>query len=106
MKKRITSVLTSTKTKIMASIAVIMATVAPTFCEDLPPQLEKASNLIINIVKWGGRSIALIGAIMVGKAAMDAYSGQNQPGALPKAMGVLVLGVLMMGASWVVSYLG
>ena len=94
MKKKITLVLTSTKAKVVTAVSALAAAVAPTFC--MEAKLTKASDLVYTIAKWGGGIIAFAGLAMIGKAFMDSTSGQSQPGALGKGLGVLVLGVILL----------
>lgn len=68
--------------------------ITPTFCID--GKLNAASALVYTIAKWGGGIIAFAGLAMIGKAFMDATSGQSQPGQLGKGLGVLVLGVILL----------
>ncbi len=94
MMNKLTGVLTSTKAKVAASAAALTAAIAPTLC--MEGKLQKASDLVYTIAKWGGGIIAFAGLAMIGKAFMDSTSGQSQPGALGKGLGVLVLGVILL----------
>lgn len=91
---KLINVLKSTKAKVAATTTAILGSIAPTFCMD--QKLNKASELVYTIAKWGGGIIAFAGLAMIGKAFMDSTSGQSQPGALGKGLGVLVLGVILL----------
>ena len=95
MKSKLSGVLTSTKTKVATIVAALAATIAPTFC-DMQSKLDKASELVYTIAKWGGGIIAFAGLALIGKAFMDSTSGQSQPGQLGKGLGLLVLGVILL----------
>ncbi len=78
----------------MLGLAALAASICQTFCID--GKLNAASTLVYTIAKWGGGIIAFAGLAMIGKAFMDSTSGQSQPGALGKGLGVLVLGVILL----------
>ncbi|MBQ7425354.1 MAG: hypothetical protein IJV21_03730 [Lachnospiraceae bacterium] len=78
-----------------------------TYCDvDVTATLNKTTDLVFKLVTWGGIIVTVVGVIMVGKAIMDAAGGQSQPGSLGKALGVLVLGVLMLAGKSVLTALG
>lgn len=91
--------------KVALTVGALASMLSPTFCID--GKLNAASTLVYTIAKWGGGIIAFAGLAMIGKAFMDSTSGQSQPGALGKGLGVLVLGViLLVGQAAVASIAG
>lgn len=78
-----------------------------TFCDvDVAATLNKTTDLVFKLITWGGIIVTVVGVVMVGKAIMDATSGQSQPGSLGKALGVLILGVLMLAGKSILTMLG
>ena len=77
----------------------------PTFCTGIT-QLDNAKEFVFTLAKWAGGIIAFIGLCALGKAFMDSTSGQSQPGAIGKGLGLLVLGGIMLGGSVVIGILG
>ena len=96
-KKKITS-------KVMALAAAMYALLGATFCDI--PGLSEAKDLVFEITTWGGGIILVAGLAMIGKSIMDATSGQAQPGQLGKAIGVTVLGLILLAAKTIVSQFG
>lgn len=85
-------------TNITLFSALATNVVGMTFCA-VPPQLQQISNLVFDIAKWAGGIITFVGVVMVAKAFMDSSSGHEQPGALGKALGVAVLGAMLLAGS-------
>ena len=102
---KVRSFISSTKTKIATSVAAIVLAVSPTFCTGIT-QLDNAKEFVFTLAKWAGGIIAFVGLCALGKAFMDSTSGQSQPGAIGKGLGLLVLGGIMLGGSVVISILG
>ncbi len=103
--KKVKSFISSTKTKAAVSLSALALTVMPTFCTGIT-QLDNAKEFVFTLAKWAGGIIAFIGLCALGKAFMDSTSGQSQPGAIGKGLGLLVLGGIMLGGSVVIGILG
>lgn len=101
------NLINSAKAKAIAIVSMMIATIAPTYCDiEVNGTLNKTTDLIITVLNWGGTIITIIGIVMMGKAVMDSLGSNSQPGAVNKALGVIALGVFMLGAKWVLTYLG
>lgn len=99
---KIKRALMSAQSKLAISVAAAVASTMPTYCagETGITALDNAKDFIINkLGVWGGGILVFIGLVMVGKAFFDQSSGQSQPGGFNKAIGVLVMGAIMLGGS-------
>ncbi len=103
--KTVKNFISSSRTKLAVSVVAIALSITPTFCTGIT-QLDNAKDFVFKLAQWGGGIIAFAGLCMIGKAFMDSTSGQSQPGALGKGLGVLALGGIMLGGTVVISILG
>ena len=111
MKEKLLSYLNKLAGRVNAKLAAVLAlagiSCGVTYCDvDVSATLNKTTDLVFKLITWGGIIITVVGVVMLGKAIMDAVGGQSQPGALGRALGVLILGVLMLAAKSILTALG
>ncbi len=105
--QRLTKGLNKVNTKLAGILAVAGIGTATTYCDvDVNTVMNNTTTLVFKILTWGGIIISVVGVVMLGKAIMDSSAGQSQPGALGKALGVLVLGILMLAAKSILTAIG
>lgn len=90
---------------ITASVAMVTATMSVTFCTGIQT-LDNAKSLIFKLGQWAGGILAFIGIALVGKSVLDSTSGNSQPGQLQKALGLLVLGAILLAGATILQTLG
>lgn len=91
---------------VAASLAVLG--IAPTFCGDTDINAV-GSNVItatFNILRLGGIILTAVGVVQLVRAIMEASQGQSQPGAVGKALGMIIGGVVMIVIPSVLEALG
>lgn len=90
----------------LASAVILSAgSVSVTFCTGIQT-LDNAKTLIFKLGQWAGGILAFIGIALVGKSVLDSTSGNSQPGQLQKALGLLVLGAILLAGATILATLG
>lgn len=111
MKIKIRSLILSVKTvlskggrkaekKLLALTA--LCGIAPTFCVDVDSTGQNVIKAVFNILLLGGTILTAVGIVQLVRAIMEASQGQSQPGAVGKALGMILGGVVMMASKAVV----
>ena len=101
------NLINSAKAKAIAIVSMMIVTIVPTYCDvEVKGTLNKTLELIFTITTWGGIIITVIGIVMMGKAIMDSIGGNSQPGTIGKALGALILGVFLLAAKSLLTFLG
>ncbi|MBQ7563233.1 MAG: hypothetical protein IJT16_04510 [Lachnospiraceae bacterium] len=76
--------------------------IAPTFCVDVDSTGQNVIKAVFNILLLGGTILTAVGIVQLVRAIMEASQGQSQPGAVGKALGMILGGVVMMASKAVV----
>lgn len=94
--------------KIKAGVAAGIATlgIAPTFCGSIDDAANNVLNAVFTLLKFGGIILIAVGIVQLVKAIMEASQGQSQPGAVGKALGMIVGGLFMAVIESVLSVFG
>ncbi|MCR5789483.1 MAG: hypothetical protein K6G83_06285 [Lachnospiraceae bacterium] len=79
-----------------------LAGIAPTFCVDVDSTGQNVIKAVFNILLLGGTILTAVGIVQLVRAIMEASQGQSQPGAVGKALGMILGGVVMMASKAVV----
>ena len=86
--------------KVLAAAALFG--IVPTFCVDVDSTGQNVIKAVFNILLLGGTILTAVGIVQLVRAIMEASQGQSQPGAVGKALGMILGGVVMMAAKAVV----
>ena len=93
--------------KPILTAAVAAGIVSPTFCETNINDVGKnVITAVFSILQLGGIILAAVGIVQLVRAIMEASQGQSQPGAVGKALGMILGGVVMAAAKAVLKALG
>lgn len=106
-----TSIITKAKMKVnsvaacaVSSLSTGLAAIGLGFCDvDAGKSMKRFINLVFNVLMFGGIIMAAIGAVMLVRTIISMASGeQAQPGALGKGIGLLLGGIFLMAAKFLV----
>lgn len=106
------SIITKAKMKVnsvalcaASSLSAGLATIGLGFCDvDAGASMKRFIKIVFNVLMFGGIIMAAIGAVMLIRTIVAMASGeQAQPGALGKGIGLLLGGILLMAAKFLVT---
>lgn len=108
-----TSIITKAKMKVnsvaacaVSSLSAGLATIGLGFCDvevKAGESMKRFIKLVFNVLMFGGIIMAAIGAVMLVRTIISMASGeQAQPGALGKGIGLLLGGIFLMSAKFLV----
>lgn len=107
MKNTINQNYTKQEQVLIAGFSTLGMLIKSTYCEvEITGILNKVIDFIFSIALWAGIIVTLAGVLTLIKAFMDSNSGQGTPGAINKALGLTVLGVVLLAAKSVLTLLG
>lgn len=97
--------------KAMNSVVATLAAaglVSPTYCDstDVTTVGNNVIKAVFNVLLLGGIVLAAVGVVQLVRAIMEASQGQSQPGAVGKALGMILGGIVMAAAKTVLNALG
>lgn len=106
------SIITKAKMKVnsvalcaASSLSAGLAAIGLGFCDvDAGASMKRFIKIVFNVLMFGGIIMAAIGAVMLIRTIVAMASGeQAQPGALGKGIGLLLGGILLMAAKFLVT---
>ena len=106
------SIITKAKMKVnsvalcaASSLSAGLAVIGLGFCDvDAGASMKRFIKIVFNVLMFGGIIMAAIGAVMLIRTIVAMASGeQAQPGALGKGIGLLLGGILLMAAKFLVT---